>query len=110
MCEKCVEIDKTIERYRRILHSINDQITVDRTKELIATLEGQKAALHPGKGCVGHRSLSNFQCPAVLYFGGCNSLFNQPVAVSVFRGSGLSQSKHWNVRLPLPPGRSARIR
>jgi hypothetical protein len=36
MCEKCGEIDKTIERYRRILRSISDQITVDRTKELIA--------------------------------------------------------------------------
>jgi hypothetical protein len=47
MCEKCVEIDKKIERYRRILQSIGDKITVDRSKELIAVLEGQKAALHP---------------------------------------------------------------
>src|SRR5712672_3243866 len=42
------------------------------------------------------------------YFGGCSSPFNQPVALSVFRGSGPSQSKHWNVRGPLPGG-SARI-
>jgi hypothetical protein len=47
MCEKCVEIDKTIERYRRIQQSIMDQVTVDRTRELIADLEGRKAALHP---------------------------------------------------------------
>jgi hypothetical protein len=32
MCEKCVEIDKTIVRYQRILLSIGDQVTVDRTK------------------------------------------------------------------------------
>ena len=47
MCEKCVEIYKTIERYRQIKRSIMDQLTVDRTKELIAELEAQKAALHP---------------------------------------------------------------
>jgi len=47
MWEKCVEIDKTIERYRRILCSIGDEITVDRTKQMIADLEAQKVALHP---------------------------------------------------------------
>jgi hypothetical protein len=47
MCDKCVEIEKAIERYRRIQRSIGDQITVDRTKELIGDLEAQKAALHP---------------------------------------------------------------
>lgn len=47
MCEKCIEIDKNIERYRRIQRTIADQVTVDRTKELIAELEAQKAALHP---------------------------------------------------------------
>jgi hypothetical protein len=47
MCDKCVEIDKSIERYQRILLSISDQVTVDRTKELIAELQAQKAALHP---------------------------------------------------------------
>jgi hypothetical protein len=44
------------------------------------------------------------------YFGGCSSLFNQPVAASDFSGSGRSQSRHWNVRRPLPPGGSARIK
>jgi len=39
MCEQCVEIDKTIERYRRILRSISDQVTIDRAKQLIADLQ-----------------------------------------------------------------------
>lgn len=47
MCEKCVEIDKKIERYRNILRSIRDEATVDGTMKLIADLEAQKAALHP---------------------------------------------------------------
>jgi hypothetical protein len=47
MCEKCVEIDKKIERYRTILLAINDELTADRAKELIADLLAQKAALHP---------------------------------------------------------------
>ena len=46
MCEKCEEVDKTIVRYQRILLSIGDQVTIDRTKELIADLEAQKATLH----------------------------------------------------------------
>jgi hypothetical protein len=47
MCEQCAEIDKTIERYRRILLAIGDQLTIDRTKEMMADLEARKAALHP---------------------------------------------------------------
>jgi len=47
MCEKCVEINKTIVRYQRILLSIGDPVTVDRTKELIADLQAQEVALHP---------------------------------------------------------------
>jgi hypothetical protein len=47
MCEKCVEVDNAIERYRKIQRSIGDQVTVDRTKELIAELTAQKVALHP---------------------------------------------------------------
>jgi hypothetical protein len=47
MCEKCTDIDNTIERYRRILLAIGDQLTIDRTKEMIADLQAQKAALHP---------------------------------------------------------------
>jgi hypothetical protein len=47
MCEKCVEIDKTIERYRRIIRAVGDQLTIDRTMDLITDLQAQKAALHP---------------------------------------------------------------
>jgi len=41
-----MEIDKTIERYRRILLAIGDQVTIDRTREVIADLKAQKIALH----------------------------------------------------------------
>jgi cell fate (sporulation/competence/biofilm development) regulator YmcA (YheA/YmcA/DUF963 family) len=47
MCEKCAELDERIERYRRVSSSINDQLTIDRIKELIEELQLQKAALHP---------------------------------------------------------------
>jgi len=47
MCEKCDEIDKTIERYGRIKERILDQAFVDRAKELIAELEADKLAMHP---------------------------------------------------------------
>jgi hypothetical protein len=50
MCDKCVERDKKIERYRRVSSSINDQLTIDGLKKLIADLEAQKAALHPDEG------------------------------------------------------------
>lgn len=46
MCEKCIEIGKTIERYRRIKEKIADPAFVNRAKELIAELEADKAALH----------------------------------------------------------------
>jgi hypothetical protein len=47
VCEKCVDIDQTIERYRRIERTIMDEVTVNRLKELIADLDQQKASLHP---------------------------------------------------------------
>jgi hypothetical protein len=43
------------------------------------------------------------------YLGGCSSLESQPFAASDFSGSGRSQSTHCVMRLPLPPGGSARI-
>jgi hypothetical protein len=55
------------------------------------------------------KSESDRELPTDAYFGGRNSLFSQPKAAFDFRGSGRSQSKHWNVRGPLPPGGSARI-
>jgi len=47
MCEKCVEIDEKVERYRWLSKSILDPITIERIEELIARLQAQKEALHP---------------------------------------------------------------
>jgi hypothetical protein len=49
MCDKCPELDKAIERYRRVIASIFDPVTVDRAKELLAEVLAQKSALHPEK-------------------------------------------------------------
>jgi hypothetical protein len=49
MCENCDEIDKTIERYRRIQQRILDQALIDGAQKLIDELEADKAALHPEK-------------------------------------------------------------
>jgi hypothetical protein len=47
MCDKCVELDKKLEQYRRIASSITDQLTIDRLNKLIKDTVAQKAALHP---------------------------------------------------------------
>jgi len=47
MCDKCDELDKRIEHYRRILLSIGDQITVERLAGMIGDLRTQKVTLHP---------------------------------------------------------------
>jgi hypothetical protein len=46
MCEKCNELDQKIEHYRGLSQSITDQPTIDRFKEAIRGLYGQKIALH----------------------------------------------------------------
>jgi cell division FtsZ-interacting protein ZapD len=46
MCEKCVELDGKIKRYRWLASMIADQLTLDRIEALIAQLETRKAALH----------------------------------------------------------------
>jgi plasmid replication initiation protein len=46
MCEKCKELDQSIEHYRRLSQSITDQPTIDRFKEAIGNLFDQKLALH----------------------------------------------------------------
>ena len=50
MCDKCAELDAKIERYRRISASVNDQLTLDRIKELVEEIKAQKVALHPEQG------------------------------------------------------------
>lgn len=47
MCEKCVELDRKIERSERMSFSISDQLTIDRIKELVMQMKAQKTALHP---------------------------------------------------------------
>jgi hypothetical protein len=49
MCEKCVELDKKIERYRRIGLAMTDELTIDRIKELVADMSAQKVKFHPEK-------------------------------------------------------------
>ena len=39
-----------------------------------------------------------------------SSPFSEPLIFSDLSGSGRSQSRHWNVRSPLPPGGSARVK
>lgn len=47
MCDKCFDFDKAIERYRRVITFIADQITVKEASELLAAALHQKALLHP---------------------------------------------------------------
>jgi len=49
MCEKCRELEKKIERLRRLTASINDQLTIDRLNQLIKDTEaGGKGTLQFG--------------------------------------------------------------
>jgi len=47
MCDKCAELDKKIEHYRKLAWQIADPLTTERAADLIAEIEAQKAALHP---------------------------------------------------------------
>ena len=47
MCDKCIELDRAIERFRQVQRTIMDQVTVDRAKEALTELEAKKAELHP---------------------------------------------------------------
>jgi hypothetical protein len=46
MCEKCVEIDKKIERFRLITRQILDPAFNEAAERQVAELEAEKAALH----------------------------------------------------------------
>jgi hypothetical protein len=46
MCDRCIEIDAIIERYRRIAGTITDQPALDAIKKLTKKLRAEKAALH----------------------------------------------------------------
>jgi hypothetical protein len=47
MCDKCIELDKKLEQYRRIASSITDQLTIDRLNKLIRDTVAERAKLHP---------------------------------------------------------------
>ncbi|SHN80770.1 hypothetical protein SAMN05444170_4499 [Bradyrhizobium erythrophlei] len=47
MCEKCVEIDSKIERYKRLARQMSDKRTLEGIDELIRQHEAEKTALHP---------------------------------------------------------------
>jgi hypothetical protein len=49
VCEKCIEIDAKIDHYHRLSGWITDQPTLDGIKKLIAQMEAEKLALHPGQ-------------------------------------------------------------
>jgi hypothetical protein len=46
MCEKCVEIDKSIARYKRLEAHVPDSQANEAADRLIARLQADKAALH----------------------------------------------------------------
>jgi hypothetical protein len=47
MCDRCDELDRKIEHYKRISASISDQLTIDRIRGLVEQMQALKAALHP---------------------------------------------------------------
>lgn len=47
MCEKCQELDRSIERYQRVIALIADSVTVSEAKKLLAEALDNKAKLHP---------------------------------------------------------------
>ena len=42
MCDKCVELDKTIAQYYKFLRQGFDTLTTDRIKEAVADMERRK--------------------------------------------------------------------
>lgn len=49
MCDKCVELDGKIEHYERVAASINDQLTIDRIKELVEQMKRPRFTQSRGK-------------------------------------------------------------
>ena len=46
MCEKCVELDAKIDRYKQMARMITDQRTLDGIAKIIEEASAEKAALH----------------------------------------------------------------
>ena len=47
MCDKCVNLDQTIERYRKLIEGISDRLIIESARKLINEAERRKAELHP---------------------------------------------------------------
>jgi hypothetical protein len=47
MCDKCEDIQRRMEKFRRIGSQISDPLTVERFKAATAELEAEMAKLHP---------------------------------------------------------------
>jgi hypothetical protein len=47
MCEKCPELEKAIELYRRVISLIGDTVTVGEARKLLAEALDLKKQLHP---------------------------------------------------------------
>jgi hypothetical protein len=46
MCDKCQQLDKKLEQYRRIVSSITDGLTISRINKAIEEAVAEKARLH----------------------------------------------------------------
>jgi hypothetical protein len=47
MCDKCIELDRKINRYRQITERVLDPLLAEGVGKLIEQVEAEKAALHP---------------------------------------------------------------
>jgi hypothetical protein len=47
MCEKCAELDLKVERCRRLIGGIADQIAIEGIGALLKSYQAEKTALHP---------------------------------------------------------------
>jgi hypothetical protein len=47
MCDRCVELDRKIEHYRKLALAISDRLTVKGITDLIKEMEARKMELHP---------------------------------------------------------------
>ena len=47
MCHKCIDLDQRIERYRKLILGLSDQLAIESAQALIREAERRKAEFHP---------------------------------------------------------------
>jgi hypothetical protein len=47
ICDRCAELDRKIEHYRKLASGISDRLTIEGIADLMKEMEAQKAQLHP---------------------------------------------------------------